>query len=118
MKDYIIQCGVKELVEWSSRLDIGIYYKTLGWVHSVYNELVKYFTDLDCLVRAHVDRYGNGIIQLKNGTAYHFIKSSGETARGRRFHKIYIQDCIDDDIINTIIEPSIIPYKDLYMVTK
>ena len=118
MNDYIIQCGVEELVKWSSRLDIGVYYKTSKWAYFVYTELVKYFTDLDCLVRAHVDRHGDGIIQLKNGTIYYFIKGSGNTARGRRFHKVYIQDCIDDDIINTIIEPSIIPYQDLYMVTK
>jgi hypothetical protein len=117
MKDYIIQCGVEELIKWSSRLEIGIYYKTLEWVHFVYTELVKYFTDLDCLVRAHVDRYGNGIIQLKNGTAYHFVKGN-ETSRGHKFHKVYMQDGIDDDIINVIIEPSIIPYKDLYMVTR
>lgn len=116
MKDYIAQCNVEELVEWSSRLDIGVYYKTSEWAYFVYTKLVKYFTDLDCLVRSHVGRCGTGIIQLKNGTVYHFIKGN-ETARGYRFHKVYIQDGVDDDIINTIIEPSIIPYTDLYMVT-
>ena len=117
MKDYIIQCEVEELVEWSSRLDIGIYYKTFGWAQFVYDKLLEHFKDLDCLVRAYVDKYGNGIIQLKNGTVYHFIKNN-ETARGYKFHKVYMQDGIDDDIINTIIEPSIMPYKDLYMVTR
>ena len=64
MKDYIIQCGVEELVEWSSRLDIGIYYKTFKWAQFVYDKLLEYFKELDCVVRAHVNRYGNGIIQL------------------------------------------------------
>ena len=117
MEEYIVQCGVEELVKYSSRLDIGIYYKTSEWAYFVYIKLVKYFTDLDCLIRAHIDKHGYGIIQLKNDTTYYFVKGD-ETAGGHRFHKAYMQDCIDDDIINTIIKPSIMPYTDLYMVTK
>ena len=46
------------------------------------------------------------------------ILRADETSRGYKNNIVYMQDGIDDDIIDTIIEPSIMPYKDLYMVTR
>lgn len=117
MKDYIIQCEVEELVEWSSRLNIGIYYKTFEWAQFVYDKLLKYFKDLDCLAHASVEKNGFGFIVLKNGVIYQILRAD-ETSRGYKNNIVYMQDGIDDDIIDTIIEPSIMPYKDLYMVTR
>ena len=116
--DWIWGCDEEELVQSSSRISIGIYYKDINWAKNLYNKLVAYFKHIDCLAHTRYSKYiDECFILLKNGTSYKFVKTDN-TSRGQKFHNAYIEDGISDDDINDYVIPNLIPYKDVFKVVK
>lgn len=116
--DWIWDCDEKELVENSSRISIGIYYKDINWAKNLYNKLVTYFKHIDCLAHACCTKCVNEFfILLKNGTSYKFV-GIDNTSRGQKFHNIYIEDGVSDDDINEYVIPRLRPYRDVFKVVK
>ena len=113
--DILYDCSIAELVQQSSIQVIGIFYRTPRWAKFVYDVLVKYFSEQDCLEKAHVYNWGCGEIILKDGTTYKIIKADA-TALGRRFNTAYIESCVDEDIINKVIIPAVTPKPSVYKV--
>ena len=117
MNDYIRECTIENLVRYSSNFYIGIYYKTFKWAQFVYDKLLEHFKKLDCVARASIEKNGFGFIVLKNGTIYQILRADG-TSRGYKNNIVYMEKGIDEDTFDSAIAPSLMSYKNLYMVTR
>ena len=116
--DWIWGCDEKELVENSSRISIGIYYKDINWAKNLYNKLVTYFRYTGCLAHACYTKCVNEFfILLKNGTSYKFVRIDN-ISRGQKFQNAYIEDGISDDDINEYVIPNLRLYRDVFKVVK
>lgn len=116
--NYICDCSIDEFIQFSSRIDIGIFYKNEEWKKDIYEKVTKYFIKLECIQWTHFGKYET-YIRLKNGITYRFMKAD-DTARGYKFNYVYVQDDInlEDEDISGRIYSSIVHRQDICRLEK
>jgi hypothetical protein len=80
---------------------IGVCYKDESWAREVFDQLLRQIPPQ--MVYKHSDRR----IELIDGS-YIMRFPATDSARGRKLNKIYIQEGIDEEYINTVLKPCII----------
>lgn len=86
--------------EAATAMKIGICYKTKEWG---VEQLKKFAFLID---ENMIESITETKIYLKDGS-YIIAFPGTDSAKGRKFHKIYVQKGIDDDYINTVLRPCI-----------
>ena len=107
---YNIEEALKEQIRYCHELPryhCGIYVKKFEDRKSIFDKLTKLITDNDSIERIF-NNSCSAEVRFKNGSFIRIIRAS-ENARGYKNHGAIIDVEIEDEIVNCIIMPTIIP---------
>ena len=94
----------REFINYGTCYNVGIFYKDIEWARNIFDILYKKLEA--AILNARKSRTGIMDIVLYGGIRYQFVYA-GDNARGHKFNKVFIQEGISQDIIDSVIEPSL-----------
>ena len=77
---------------------IGVCYRDESWARAVFDQILRQIPPQ--MVYQHNDRR----IELIDGS-YIIRFPANESCRGRKLNKIYVQEGVDEEFINTVLKP-------------
>lgn len=101
VKQDMRQMNKQEFINYGTCYNVGIFYKDNNWASEIYDII---FRKVNAAVRNSRKAHGIMDIILYGGIRYQFVKA-GDSARGHKFNKVFIQEGISQDIINNVIMP-------------
>lgn len=86
--------------------NVGVFFKNRQWVDEWLNSFVN-SVDHSCIYRVVKNGLNRFMIELKDGTCIRAFYIDNVT-RGHKFDKVFVEPCISDDVVNTVIMPLMI----------
>ena len=87
---------------------IGIFYKTQKWKKEVFDKIAEYYRSIDMIDFLNYSIWYTRIV-LKDETTICFVDANTQS-KGLRFSKVIIQQGVNQQIIDTVIKPCILPF--------
>lgn len=96
-------------IDWVMQKKVGVFYITQEWKNKIYNYILEntYIKDIN---QAYINR-NEADITFINGDKITFIYAYSGSILGRRFTQIIYEKGISDEIINSVIVPTVMPLR-------
>lgn len=87
---------------------IGIFYKTQKWKKEIFDKIAEYYRSIDMIDFLTYSIWDARIV-LKDGTTIYFVDANTRS-KGQRYTKVIIQQGVNQQIIDTVIRPCVLPF--------
>lgn len=87
---------------------IGIFYKNQKWKKEMFDKIAEYYRSLDMIESLTYATWDARIV-LKDETTIYFVDANARS-KGQRYSKVIIQQGVDQQIIDTVIRPCVLPF--------
>lgn len=87
---------------------IGVFYKNQKWKKEMFDKIAEYYRSLDMIDFLMYGTWDARIV-LKDKTTIYFVDANTRS-KGQRYSKVIIQQGVDQQIIDTVIRPCVLPF--------